>query len=273
MDNEIHIQFTEKEAGRLLRILVLFELFMVMVFILDAAWGVESPIHKLFNLDSEANIPSWFSACQLSWVGLVFVVLWNDARKRDADHRVVLLLLGLAFLFLSMDEAAQFHEKLSHVLRHIEWVPQFKGGIWIPIYLLIAALMGFAYRHSFIAMWRAHPREAFLMIGGFAIILIGGVGMEGFAQVFLKDGLHPILYKTEVVFEEFFEMVGASILLYGSLLFTIRNQRSINSFLRYTACAPMEIDRNAGIPSDVLEDLQVRPSGPVQPSSSDSRGQ
>jgi hypothetical protein len=221
MDDGIFLRFTKEDAYKLLLILLGFEVFMVVVYILDDWSGLQSPINRLFNLDAEATLTSWFSSLQLGLVGIVFLVTWLGARKTRIESRLHLLLIGLGFLFLSMDEAAEFHEKLTRVLRHVEWLPQMAGGIWIPIYFAIALILGICVRKSLFAMWENYPREVLIMSGGFAVILIGGVGLEILTHLYWK-GQDPFMYKLEVIFEEFFEMAGASILLYGALLHSIR---------------------------------------------------
>ena len=221
MNDGIFLRFTQKDAYKLLLILLGFEVFLVIAYILDGFSPVETPLRKLFNLDAEATLTSWFSALQLGLVGIVFLITWLGARKTQIESRLYLLLIGLGFLFLSMDEAAEFHEKLTRVLRHVEWLPQMSGGIWIPIYFAIALVLGITVRRSLILMWKTYPREVLIMAGGFTIILIGGVGLEILTHMFWK-GQDPFMYKLEVIFEEFFEMAGASILLYGTLLHALR---------------------------------------------------
>jgi len=218
---------TRRDAKKLLCSLLLFELFLVMVYILDSLVGVQSPIHKLFNLDSESTIPAWFSSMQLCLVGILFLCSWVGAVKQKADSRLFFLMVGLGFLFLSMDEAAEFHEKLTRVLTHIEWLPQFTGGLWIPLYLSALAIFGIAGRRLIAAIWKAYPHESLVVAAGFAIILVGSVGLEIITHLFWKDGNSPVLYRTEVVFEEFFEMAGTSVVLYGALLYALRTSGSV----------------------------------------------
>jgi hypothetical protein len=63
-------------------------------------------------------------------------------------------------------------------------------------------------------MWRDDRRTALILAAGLAIMLIGGVGFEimGYQQ---RAG--SPLYQAETAIEEFFEMAGASPLLYGAL--------------------------------------------------------
>jgi hypothetical protein len=222
MADGIFLRFTARDAFKLFLILLGFELFLVAAYILDDLSGLRSPLTKLFNLDSEANLPSWFSALQLGLVGIVFLATWWGARKARIEPSFYLLLIGLGFVFLSMDEAAEFHEKLTRVLRHVQWLPQMEGGIWIPIYFLTALVIGFFVRGSLFSMWNTYPREVLIMAGGIALAVTGGVGLEILTHIYWR-GQDPFMYQVEVVLEEFFEMAGASILLYGGLLHALRH--------------------------------------------------
>jgi len=228
MADGIHIRMTKKDAVKLLWILLLFEVFLVVVFVVDALLDVHSPLHKLFNLDSEATLPAWFSSLQLGLVGVIFLAVWVGVPERESGLRQFLLLVGLGFLFLSMDETAEFHEKLTRVLRHVDWLPQFKGGIWIPIYLSIAAYVGWSTRRTIGVLCKNRPIEMVFMLSGLALIVVGSVALEILTHMFLKDGQNPALYKIEVIIEEFFEMVGASVLLYGTILFALRNHNTLS---------------------------------------------
>jgi hypothetical protein len=65
----------------------------------------------MLSLEGEGNIPTWFTTVQFFLVGVgALLIAWASERSRLAWA-----VTGLAFLFLSMDEAAQLHEKLVEV--------------------------------------------------------------------------------------------------------------------------------------------------------------
>jgi len=55
--------------------------------------------------------------------------------------------------------------------------------------------------------------------------LLGGVGLEAIGYQFLRSGSTPLLYSAEVALEEFLEMSGASITLYGTILMLLHKSR------------------------------------------------
>lgn len=84
------------------------ELLLVGIYWFDVATdGYFQTLHQLFDLDSEGNIPAWFSSSQLFGVAMAF---WSCAlRKRRGakPSKLFFALAGLAALYASSDETAQ----------------------------------------------------------------------------------------------------------------------------------------------------------------------
>ena len=80
-------------------------------------------LFQRFNLDSEANIPTWFSTIELFIISaLAFgVFILRKIRKETGFELFVWLIFALFYLFLSMDEAAQLHEIIDREVQ-IKWV-------------------------------------------------------------------------------------------------------------------------------------------------------
>ena len=133
-------------ARRFLVVVIAFEMFLVAVFLADGSLGEPSrTFHKLFGLDGEKNIPALFSAAQLLLVGIVFLSMAYQRRQLHFSSLRFLAVLGMAFIFLSFDEAFSIHEKITGSLRHIEWIPRFKGnhGIWVAPYLSVGLVFSY----------------------------------------------------------------------------------------------------------------------------------
>ncbi len=217
-----HVQLGN--ANRLLFGLIFFELFLVLVFLADSLLG--SPIwivHSLFDLDQELNIPTWFSSIQLFLIGITFFLI---ARQTDSSHHpsaLFLTVVGVVFVFLSADEASSIHEKLTMVASSREWFPKFKGGhgSWIPIYLGLCLIFFFTAYRELKAMWTYFQPETLMIATGIAVFLFGAVVLEIISYQFLRDGATPLLYLAEVAFEEFLEMSGGSLILYGTIRFAM----------------------------------------------------
>ena len=60
--------------------------------------------------------------------------------------------------------------------------------------------------------------EFFLLVGGLALFIAGGVGLEILSYSIVRDGTNFQLHRAQVAFEELLEMFGVSLVLYSALL-------------------------------------------------------
>jgi len=208
------------DLERLLAVLVAAESAFVVIY-LSSEW-LGRPIltvHLLFDMDAEGNLPAWFSSVQLFAIGCAFLLRWRLARPGHPVPPSFWLLSAIGFVFLSADEAASIHERLTYTLRQFEWLPRFEGGhgIWIVLY----ALAGFAFLACCVRPLRAlmahSPGASRLLVLGLALIVTGSVGLEIVSYQFLRSDTSTMLYALEVAAEEFLEMFGASVVLCGAL--------------------------------------------------------
>lgn len=166
----------------------------------------------LFDVDGEANIPAWFSSMQLFCIGVIFIALRMAMGKCPGS--LLFTAMGIGFIFLSMDEAAVIHEKITGVLKQVSWVPRFKGGrgIWITVYGLIGVWFFIEFKSAMLLVSRRFPGPAMIFISGAGIFLLGSVVLEvcNYYKIFVAvKGLGPFL-------EEGAEMAGASFMLLGA---------------------------------------------------------
>jgi hypothetical protein len=232
MDNKMYFNFSVNDAKKVFLLLITFEVFIVAIYALDMLHGIGWRLHVLFDLDGEGTVPAWFSSMQLFLIGLLFLMSGRNDEKQKIISRAFLYLIGFGFVFLSMDEGAGFHERVSTLLKHIEWLPRFEGnyGIWMSEYLLAGGVIGVVTYKQSIAFWKNYRRESIVIICGMTIILLGAAGLESVSYLYLRAssaGMNPkdsLGYRIEVTFEEFFEMLGASVILYGAMLFSIRQR-------------------------------------------------
>ncbi len=123
-----------EEVERLIGWLIVSELFLVLIYLGSTYAGNPSwHIKILFDLDGEANIPTWFSSIQLLGVGLVFLLVSRLRNFTIFADKIFFKISGLAFIYFSMDEVVTIHEKITSSLSKFDFIPQFKGnhGIWI----------------------------------------------------------------------------------------------------------------------------------------------
>ena len=198
--------------GVLIALLVLGHLASLLVG--ERSWQME----RTFNLDREANLPTWMSSALL---GLGAVAAYGCGRLSSVSQRRVWHLTALALLLMSCDEVAVLHENLSTAIRHrlvnspllsrlgeTAW-PLVLGPLLLPALLWLGWRLAGALRDS--------PSARRLISLGAALFFIASVGLELLTS-FMGHREWEWLWQTRLVAEEALEMVGSLVLLSGLLL-------------------------------------------------------
>jgi len=209
--------------------------FVILMYSLTI-WLPQTPAAKpltfVFDLNLEANVPSWWSGAQLLLIGITFFLLaawFFQSDERIAPLRRLFFVVGLAFTYLSADEVGQIHENLSkllqswHFLNLVEIrllaalghkVHKLHGGsLWIPLFGIIGVVLIWWLWPQFKLGWRLWHREILLLALGFGVLVFGAVVVESLGDL-IPAGAR-VLRMVEVGVEESFELVGASVMLYA----------------------------------------------------------
>jgi tetratricopeptide (TPR) repeat protein len=182
-----------------------------LLVVAHIAWGA----HSYWNLDKEHNLPSWYSGMQL---GLLALAAFDCRDSERALHRAVFpgswawSVLGVAFLYLSLDEVTVIHEGvLRNEVR--DWLPP--QSLWIsllPWQIVFGpplGLLALVMLSLFATRFGRHRR---LLVPALAGLLCWGLAVlaEGLAKpIFMARGA----YRSEVALEEGLELLGATLLL------------------------------------------------------------
>ncbi|WP_031499899.1 hypothetical protein [Bryobacter aggregatus] len=189
-------------------LLYAFNLFLAFTYAMTAILGVGGETaHRIFNLDGESTIPSWYSSSLLLASGLCWAVQWHFAH-RLMERLAVLGMTGMLVAF-SMDEGVAIHEAVSRKMQTATGSPfDWTGPLF---FAAIPVLIGFYFVWRFWWPWKG--RAANILFGGLALMILSACVPEGFANF-----LHPesTLYKMEVLIEETGEMTGMVTILIGS---------------------------------------------------------
>lgn len=194
-------------ARNLLIGLILFEISLAAAHLIILDDPTLPPFWAwFFNLQYELTLGAIFSAFQLAMVGwIAFANGWLTP-KLTWWQRAYWVLLAVTFIYLSLDEYHAFHETLGGRVPTEFWrIPYAIAGI---ILFAISAVVYF-YGSQI-------PLRLFVMIFmGLMIAAVAGIGIEEFVlQGYVRfDPDAAWMY----VFEETFEMVGATIILAGVL--------------------------------------------------------
>ena len=152
-------------------------------------------------------------------------------KKSRKNFRCIWLFLGIIFAAISLDEGASLHETLIYPVNknfdlgdgvfYFSWV--------IPVGILV--LLVFALLLKFYIKLPVKYRAIFCAAA--AVYIGGAVGMEMWGAYYVSgdpiyhiDGLWDYKFTLLTGIEEFMEMTGIAILIYGQILY-LSEQESI----------------------------------------------
>jgi len=212
----------DRIANEILVGLILAELFLVTVYWFDIfSNGIFQPLHNLFDLDGEGNIPAWFSSAQLLTIALAFLTHALRQPWRSRPSKGFFGLAAFVALYLSMDEAGQVHEQVTMWMgqKYVDWLPSYAGKHfwWVMIAVALAVGLVQLLTVDLLNIWSKHQRFLRLVVLGACIGLGGCMGVETLGYKLLDGDRTTLLYKLEVTIEEFMEMFGATLILYATL--------------------------------------------------------
>jgi hypothetical protein len=180
---------------------------------------------KLFNFDSEANLPTYFSSLLLLSNGILLALI-GIRYKALGQKFWGWFGLSIIFMFLALDEMIQIHEQLDAPMKAFFNTSGLLYYAWVIPYVIITIIIAIA---NFKFMMRL-PKlilKYFIVAG---ILFVGGaVGMEVLSGIHLeKYGNKTLTNALIYSFEELLEMSGSVVFLYALVSYI---QLKFNTFL------------------------------------------
>jgi len=171
---------------------------------LESFWLDEarSSLVRLFSLDQEANIPTWYASAALILASALAFLLSRAGPQPDGRRWA---LIGLLLLLMSIDESAVMHEMMIKPLRRLFDTPELLHYPWIVPAGFVA--VGFAL-HLLPFVWRQPPPVRWRIMLGGALFLIGALGVEAISGLIEEVRGRERLYYMTVVVEESLEKLG-----------------------------------------------------------------
>jgi hypothetical protein len=202
--------------------LLIFECLLASGYLVNGWIGNPlEVIGTLIDLDRETAVGTWFSSTQLFVIGALFIGMRLLVGRKSVGR--LYLMLGLGFVFLSMDETAAFHEKITGVLKRFDWAPRVAGnhGLWIPVYSLTVACLLLYFSKPIGIVVRRFPRQVGVFFGGALLMVFGGVFLELLGYYHVFDNIPEI----GIALEELGEMAGESLMILGAATCYLQERR------------------------------------------------
>lgn len=209
----------------LIRWLLSIDLALIAGFVISGGLYVagilerNSKLVRLLDLESESNLPTWFSSMQLLLLAVMFALLAHWMRKRSASRAV--WIPAFLFLFLSFDEIGMLHEWLGYQLDFFLPAGErantalYYTGLW-------GIVIGVPALGCVLLMWRrlrshfSKPETAMRRIILGSCLLIGGAAGLDFVANF-TEGAPLHLHSIQIIAEEGAELFGVTFLCWGAL--------------------------------------------------------
>ncbi|MEL6927653.1 MAG: hypothetical protein AAFO95_03345 [Cyanobacteria bacterium J06600_6] len=197
---------------------VFFTLIGIGIQICKYVFDYKDEWMKLFNLDRELNFPTWYSALMLVSCSALLRIIAIAKKQQSDRYTKDWRLLSVIFSWLAIDEVVSIHEiliipELSEALN----LPWFLHSAWVIPGIIFVIWFGRRYS-KFVRHLPPKSQQHFVLAGclyvGGALVLemIGSHFAESMSQ-------QHIAYALIVVLEEFLEMTGIVIFIYGLLFY------------------------------------------------------
>ncbi|MEW5791898.1 MAG: hypothetical protein AB1790_10555 [Pseudomonadota bacterium] len=176
---------------------------------------------RLFHLDQEGNVPTWFSSFLLLSCAILLAAnasAAGAARARFARHWAI---LALIFLFMSVEEVASFHELVGTRMQHAFQTTGVLYYAWVIPGSIFVAIFALSYLR-FLFHLPARTRRLFLSAG---LLYVGGaLGLEFVSGNYAAlHGEESLSYAMLTTVEEVLEMAGLAVFAYALLSHTERH--------------------------------------------------
>lgn len=218
------IYISKKDILKTFYLLISLEIIFVLLYAIGNFYDFKYLVLG-FDLDGEKNFTALFSCFQMLVLSFIYFSIYF--MRETQKLKLFFLISGLIFMFLSFDEFFMIHERLSFYLRDNSQIITFKNGhgVWILPYLLFLAVIVVVLFSPLKRIWFMFKSEAKLIVVGVFIFIFGAVCLEIISYQYLRTiEFEGNYYFVEVMLEEFFEMIGISIILYSSLIIRMKLQ-------------------------------------------------
>ncbi len=171
----------------------------------------------LFSVNAEQTIPTWYSVFLLLGAALLFLLIAREKIHIKARDRWLWGGLFVIFLYLSFDEAASIHEIAGEWLQTDFQLSGFFAFGWQLAAAPFLVLFGLGYLRFWMRLPR--PTRFYFMLAG--LIYVGGAFVIEGISAARWDALNAQSYSYLMIatLEEFCEMLGIIILIYGLLTY------------------------------------------------------
>ncbi len=169
-------------------------------------------LYRQFDMDREANLPTWFSSSLLLLSAALLALIAGDRAARRAPGSRIWWALAALFVCLSVDEAASIHERLLLPRAWLGGAADWRGVTWMLPGLLAVAAIAVALARFVRAL---PPRTRLRLLLAAALLLASEMGLEALGGwVELRYGSASLSYGLMYTAEETVALLGEVAFVY-----------------------------------------------------------
>lgn len=170
--------------------------------------------YELFSSDVETSFPTFFSVILLiiTWT-ILLTITYIKSQSQELTFVRYWFILSLVFMYLSVDESIQIHERFIEPLRELANLDgtQFNFSTWLICAIPLVSIFVLVFARF---LWHLPRKIAILMIASGIIFVSGAVMLEIVHDLSLTKG---VLSTWTPYIEEFLEMSGIILFIYTLL--------------------------------------------------------
>lgn len=193
-----------------------------LILVSQSANQLTEVLEEKFSMEREGNFPSYFSAFILFLAAVQFSIISRGTRLLKNSSWRYWSGLSFIFVFLSLDEAVQLHEKLD---TDLIWASVETSGLlawpWVILYGSIATVIAVIY-FRFWLRFVLKFRIAYALAA--AVYVFSALGFEMLeALEYTTNGGDTLKYTLLTSAEEIFEMAAILFLINTNFTYTLVN--------------------------------------------------
>ena len=203
---------------------------------------------RLFKLDSENNLPSWYSSVALLLSSVTLGIIGLHKKQKAEPWAWHWLALAILFICLSADEAASIHEMAAPLLHrwlettgHVGTVISIIGTAWLLAGIPFVAIVFLMFCRF---LWHLPFLTRTLVVVAGVVFITGALGMEAEGGRYLAQNgeIDTLTYQMMVVLEEGLEMAGIVVFLYALMRYMELQNISLVMAVSSGQCSAVPVD-------------------------------
>lgn len=208
--------FPKTTARFLIIIGLVFAIISILIQFLKYFFDYNIPqrIIQLFNVDGESNFPTLYSALLLLMSSILTTIISFAEQHSGKRYAPYWKILSIIFVYLFTDELFQVHETINKALFKLNQAGA--SSRWDVLNSILTAIFILSFAKFFLHL-PAKVRRLFFLAA--VLFITGAIGIEFVGVHYYSHIYHQPIFLAEVIstIEEFLEMAGISVFIYGLL--------------------------------------------------------